>query len=203
VVTGLVYTANIGDYDTVRSTNHKEPGLERHGIYDMPRRKGTEAARMAKIMTPCDYGQAYDWTLWLDGTFEITKPIMPLIEKLLASKHDFAAFKHNEFGCAYQEIDACIERRKDTRENLDRARKELKRMKFPRNYGQAATGVLWRRNTERVREHAKLWWEFCQDLTMRDQCSFMAWLWVCDAGIEWIPGLHTMNPWFRYHRGHK
>jgi hypothetical protein len=139
----------------------------------------------------------------LDGTFEITKPIMPLIEKLLASEHDFAAFKHNEFDCAYQEIDACIERRKDTRENLEQARKELKRMKFPRNYGQAATGVLWRRNTESVREHAKLWWEFCQDFTLRDQVSFMPWLWVCDAGIEWIPGLHTMNRWFRYPRGHK
>lgn len=203
---GLVYTAIYGDYETPKMQKH-EDGYEHRNYHSLhPSLDPLTEARRIKVMEPSDRYNDFDWYLWLDGSMEITAPIMPLVENLLASEHDFAAFKHNEFTCAYQEIDACIERKKDSRENLESMRREISLRhspKFPKNFGQAATGVLWRRNTMLVRDHARDWWEDIEEFTLRDQCSFMFNLWKRDAYIEWIPGSHLKNKWFKYHRGHK
>lgn len=213
---GLVYTANIGNYD------HGYPVTPEEGIQywcftdgeDVPKgwkavrtvdtnpKEPTRQARSIKVNQP-RIRPEFDWFLWVDSTFEITAPLAPLIEKLTAGELDFAAFKHNEWKCAYLETQACLERHKDTPGNLSMAANLLQAFKYPENYGQAATGVLWRRNTELVRDHAKSWWESMQETTMRDQCLFMFQLWRRETYVEWIPGLHTGNDWFKYHRGHK
>ncbi len=203
---GLIYTANIGSYDSIKDW-HTEEGVEYAsqtratgavGKLEFPIRE----AREVKVMMPINRPD-YDWYLWLDGSMQIVAPILPLVEKLLASEHDFAAFKHNEWQCAYKEIEACKERRKDSPTNLQKMWDELNRRKFPKNFGHAATGVLWRRNTELVKNHARKWQHHLHNFTRRDQCSFMLNLWELDAYVEWIPGLHVRNKWFKYHRGHK
>jgi hypothetical protein len=214
---GLIYTANFGGYDTPRAIECCEKGIDymmfSDGLHHVEGWSNVRVydrimeatplvmARRRKVMIPETFPD-YDWYLWLDATMQIKQPIMPLVEKLLASPHDFAAFKHNEWFCSYEEIRACMRRKKDTVPNLKKARALLDEQKLPLNFGQAATGVLWRRNTEAVREHALAWWLDMQATTMRDQATFMLNLWSKKIYLEWIPGLHTKNKWFQYHMGH-
>ena len=198
---GLIYTANFGGYDKKQSFGVPEKGIDYRSFGDHKTKMSRFTARNVKVMAPHLYPN-WDWYLWLDATMEITAPIMPLIEKLLASEHDFAAFKHNEWPCAYTEISKCIERKKDKTDKLLKAEKLLKKEHLPKNFGHAATGVLWRRNTESVKAHALAWWLDMQATTMRDQATFMLNLWNQKIYLEWLPGLHTRNKWFKYHRGH-
>lgn len=198
---GLIYTANFGGYDKQQSFGEPEDGIDYRVFADLETKDPRFTARNVKVMAPLLY-PGWDWYLWLDATMEITAPVMPLVEKLLASQHDFAAFKHNEWACSYVEIGKCIDRKKDTKEKLELAASLLLSEKLPKNFGQAATGVLWRRNTELVKEHALAWWIDMQATTMRDQCTFMLNLWSKKIYLEWMPGLHTKNEWFKYHRGH-
>lgn len=210
---GLIYTANFGSYDSPKAPGVREKGIDYVMFSDSA--KPTEwdhewltlgdktpqfMARKVKVLAPWE--RDYDWFLWLDHTMQIKAPLMPLIEKLLTSNHDFAAFKHNEWPCAYREIAACIERKKDDPINLLKARALLEEHKLPKNFGQPATGVLWRRHTPTVKTHAAAWWKAMQETTLRDQATFMLNLWQKKIYIEWIPGLHTKNKWIDYKRGH-
>ena len=200
---GLIYTANIGGYDSPKAIHVREEGIDYQTFTDGESTSTNPLfdARNIKVMTP-HIVPGYDWYLWLDATMQIKAPLMPLIEKLLASPHDFAAFKHNEWSCSYKEIQACIERKKDDPYKLLRARALLEREKLPKNFGQLASGILWRRNTDAVREHAGNWWRDMQAFTMRDQATFMLNLWKQKIYIEWIPGSHLKNKWIKYHMGH-
>ncbi len=208
---GLVYTANFGGYETLKAVEPEDgvvywmfsdqkssPGWSelRYSVNDPLR-----SAREVKVNAPSMY-PTFDWFLWIDGSFLIKKPILPLVEKLLDSEHDFAAFKHPEWQCAYTEAVECEERNKDTDINLARAIMMMDKCGFPRNFGQLASGVLFRKNTELVKEHALGWWEDMKCSTMRDQCTFMVNLWSRDAYIEWIPGSYRENKWFKYRQGH-
>ena len=209
---GLIYSANFGGYDSPKAVHVTEKGIDYKMFTDGkapagwrpmegPKGPPLKAARCVKVMTPWEL-QEYDWTLWLDATMQIKAPLLPLIEKLMDSEHDYAAFKHNEWPCAYTEIEKCIERNKDSEENLLQARALLEKESMPVNLGQPATGVLFRKNTKRVRAHALAWWVDMQATTMRDQATFMLNLWNQGDYIEWIPGLHTDNEWINYKRGH-
>lgn len=208
---GLIYSANIGGYDTPKAVHVVEPGVDYFMFTDgkappgwtakvPPKGEARKVARCVKVMTPCEFD--YDWYLWLDATMQIKKPIMPLIEKLMASEHDIAVLKHNEWDCAYSEITACIERRKDDPYRLIAALELLKKSKFPHHFGQAATGVLFRKKSKGVMAHAVTWWLDMQATTLRDQATFMLNVWEQGRYVEWIPGLHTKNDWFEYRRGH-
>lgn len=213
---GLIYTANVGGYDTPKAVE-PEDGIDYLQFTDGDEWPGWTKRELAPQMAPCsptfrarhvkvmapDRHHGYDWYLWIDGTMRIKKPLRPLIDKLLAGRYDFAAFPHNEWDCAYQEVEACIERRKDDPEKLQMARDRMRGVGFPEGFGQVATGVLWRRSSDLVRSHALAWWIDMQQTTLRDQCTFMLNVWGQKSYVEWIPGLHTNNKWFHYHRGHK
>lgn len=210
---GLIYSANFGAYDSPKALQVIEKGVEYKMFTDGPAPAGWERewttlgqktpqfmARQIKVLTPWELD--YDWFLWLDATMQIKAPVLPLVEKLLQSPHDFAAFKHNEWPCSYKEISACIERKKDEPIRLLKARALLEEQKLPKNFGQLATGVLWRRNSDAVKEHAIAWWLDMQATTMRDQATFMLNLWQKKIYLEWLKGSHLKNQWFDYKMGH-
>lgn len=210
---GLIYTAITDGYDDPRPMLVAEDDVTYWMFYSGSPAKGWEKqngicgsdprskAREIKVNVPVLF-PVFDWFLWLDGTMQIQPPALPWIDKLLESGVNFAAFKHNEFSCAYREIDACIDRRKDKKKNLELARKMLEDSDFPRDYGHVATGFLWRRSCPEVRRHAVKWWRAMRATTMRDQCSFGWALRECGLEVEYLPGLHTSNELVHYRRGH-
>ena len=208
---GLVYTAIFGKYDTPKAMTHPEEGVDYWMFTDGKGAPGWEIqerasaepvqqARLLKTLVPSIYD--YDWYLWIDGSMQIQAPIKALVERSL-KKHDFAAFKHPEWQCAYTEIQKCEERRKDKPKNLAKALGILESGNFPRNFGQLASGVLARSNSDLVRNHGGLWWGSLQESTMRDQCTFMWALWKMESYIEWLTGDYRQNKWFKYYRGHQ
>lgn len=214
---GLIYSANFGSYDSPKALQVREKGVDYVMFTDgaeapsgwdkvhVHARTGEDTplvkSRRRKVMVPETFPD-HDWYLWIDATTQIKAPVLPLIEKLLKSEHDFSTFKHPEWDCSYEEIRACMRRKKDTVENMKKAQKLLDEQKFPVHFGQVDTGVLFRKNTEKVKAHALAWWLDMQATTMRDQATFMLNLWNQDNYIEWMPGLRIRNKWFQYHRGH-
>lgn len=215
---GLIYTANFGNYDRPRPVSVREPGVDYMMVTDGDGAEGwtvhrvkkaddsRAVARLVKVTMPLVDGKNYDWTLWVDGNIEITGEVSGLVQHWLR-EHDFAAMKHPWWQCSYTEIDKCIELDKDTNENLEAARTYLKGEEFPRNYGQLATWILLRKNTEFVQEHAKAWWADMAAMTMRDQVTFMLNLWRLGVGIEWMQKGPKANEWAtdwcRFKRGHR
>lgn len=209
---GLVYTAIFGDYDCLRPLKVCEEGVDYVVFTDTAGAKGWKvcevdaggrpavAARERKVLTPALLN--YDWYLWIDGNFEIVKPFTENIEEWL-SEHDFAAFKHPWWDCSYIETKRCIKLRRDTVQNMNRVHRWLDLKGFPRHFGQLATGVLLRKNTPHVKEHAERWWKAMQRFTMRDQCLFMFHIWKLNLGVHWLPESHLKNEWFKMHRGHR
>ena len=208
---GLVYTAVVGGFEPPRKIAKQEEGIDfirftdaipGSMMNDLEDRTPRAVARAIKVLTPVILPD-YDWYLWLDGSMEVRAKLDGLIEKLLESKHDMAAFKHNERNCAYAEIRECIGLDKDRKKNLDDACRLLQEDKLPKNFGLPATGVLWRRGCDAMRKHALDWWSLMERSTLRDQCLIMLPLWRSRTYLEWIPGSHLKNMWFKYHLGHK
>lgn len=225
---GLVYTTVVGDYDLPKPVRVKEKGVRYVMLTDtgraasgwdyapalvsgnaegMAHEANRALARQTKVMLPvfieeCFEPDTYDWFLWVDGTMEIVGPVRKFVEKALA-KHDFAAWRHPWWQCSYIEVEKCKARKKDKLDNLVSGRDLLQREGFPKNYGQLATWVLLRKNTELVKQHAKAWWKDMTDTTMRDQVTFMLNLWRLKASIQWLPGTIDQAKWLKFIRGHK
>lgn len=213
---GLIYTAITSGYDSPRPLHVKPEKGVSYQMFSANTAKGWDSnllvedvsvdplrrAREIKVKAPLLF-PVWDWFLWMDGTMQLKAHVLPWVERLLESGAEMAAFKHNEFSCAYQEIEACRERGKDTNEKLRTAKRMLKGMNHPRDYGQIATGFLWRRSSPRVRKHAITWWEAMKVTTMRDQCTVMAAAREVGLEVEFLPGLHTRNKLVHYRRGHR
>lgn len=214
---GLVYTANVGGYDKPRPLGFREQGVDYVCLTDGPPVEGwttipvgnyedaRAAARMIKITVPLIH-PSYDWWLWVDGNIKIVGPVRELAERLL-SKHEFAAMQHPWWDCSYKEIDKCIELKKDTPENLEAARAYLREEGMPKQAGQIATWLLFRKHSELVEEHAKQWWADCSVFTMRDQVTFMLNLRRVGAEVNMFTKGPKANEWrygpFHFVRGHR
>jgi hypothetical protein len=201
---GLVYTAIFGGRDQPLAIE-PEPGVDYLMFTDGPSAEGWKtyrehtngdprmAARHIKLNMPNrPEAQDYDWTLWIDGSHVPKVPIAPLVEKWLENA-DFAAYKHHHWDCTYTEIRKCIELHKDTKENLQRAERELRTMKFPEHYGQIASTILARRQNQVVKLHAACWTKRLRTMSVRDQISFMYGLWMLNDQPE-PPRLHYIGP---------
>jgi len=210
---GLVYTAIFGGRDRPLAIK-PEPGIDYLMFTDGPHAEGWQtyrehtngdprmAARLIKLDMPNrPEAQSYDWTLWIDGSHTPKVTIASLVPKWLRSV-DFAAYRHHHWDCTYTEIRKCIQLKKDTKENLARAEKHLRLNDFPENYGQIATTILARKQNDTVRLHAKRWMRSLKSMSIRDQITFMYYLWLLDGHLHYIGPHAFVNDEFYFQGGH-
>lgn len=174
---GTIYTAVSKGYDTLHKAPPKEDGV----AFD---RRTTDLSpgsceavlwnRKHKLLEPPTEGV---WSLYVDGSFTVMKPVTELVEGWLAS-HDFALFKHPWRSCAYDEIDECVARGKLTPKVADKARSHLMLAGFPKDYGLWACGIIARRVQNNALQifGAPIWWSRVEDVP-RDQIWFPFMLW--------------------------
>lgn len=189
---GLVYTAIFGGSDVpqplrkeVREKNvdylmfTDGPGAEGWQLYKERTCQNTRLqARLIKTNMPNrPEAKDYDWTLWMDGSHTIRVPISEHVEHWLAEA-DFAAYKHHQWDCTYKEIQKCIEFKKDSAARLEPIRKRLRDEGFPEHYGQIASCVLVRKQNPTTAMHARAWLDAVQNMSVRDQITFMYILWL-------------------------
>lgn len=212
----LVYTAITSGYDSPRPLHvGREDGVS-YWMFSKDAAKGWDSqiipegmdqnplrrARELKVLVP-NLFPIFDAYLWMDGTMQLKAKVLPWVERLMESGAEMAAFRHPEWSCAYREIEACIDRGKDDKVSLKSAKRLLKGSRHPRDYGQIATGFLWRRSSPLVRQHAREWWQAMGVSTMRDQCTVMSAAREVGLEVEYLPGLHTRNKLVHYRRGHQ
>lgn len=183
----LVYSAVFGRYDSVKKPVFPETDVIYHLFtdVDIPADSGWDQvtvisptdnprrdARSIKVGMPVTkQAEMFDATLWLDGSMTPKFPVREIVERWLKD-HDFAAFKHPERQCVYDETRHIVKLGKDQGGRMARARQMLRQEDFPKDYGLAATGVLARRQCEVVKEHAKLWLAAMDEVSLRDQVTF-------------------------------
>lgn len=132
-------------------------------------------ARMHKILMPdkdC---------IWVDGNIKIKIPENELWDML--GDNDIMVHKHEFRDCVYQEAAAILNYRLDSPDIIARQVERYKKDNYPEHNGLAETGILIRRNTDKVKELNRMWWEEISRCSKRDQMSFDYCCWK--LGIEY------------------
>lgn len=129
-------------------------------------------------------------TIWIDGLFTLQR-----LNGAFDLESQLAVRRHPKRRCVYQEIVRCRRRNRDTRENLMRVQVRLEREQFPVNYGLWMGGVLFRRNTDEVKQFNERWWSEITEYSIRDQLTLPYVL--RETGIEFfeLPGSMPLLHW--------
>jgi hypothetical protein len=216
----LVYSANFGKIDPIVTPGFPHNDVDYHLFTDQkviasaegwsrvtqlnPGENPRRRARRIKIGMPLmEESKGYDAMVWHDSSIWPVSPILPPAMVWLAER-DFATFPHHDWQCVYTEMRKIVQLKKDSKANIDKAHKIIAKSGFPKGYGLSATGVMARRNTDLAKEHAKLWMDAIDVLSIRDQVSFelVGWqLFGKKPRSEWvqdIEGAVIRNKWFAY-----
>ncbi len=215
----VVYTAFSKGYDTLKSPpahwrdevdfvaflEEERPvaGWEirplHHGFADPCRN-----AKIHKIL-PHKYFPNREYSLWVDGSIEITTPLSfaELVQECLGTS-DLAVFRHRRRNCAYHEAAECIYRGRDAEDIIDRQMLMYRADGYPPNHGLIEGCVLLRRHTATVQRFNEMWHDIISRYSRRDQLSFNYVAEKVGLNFRHLPGIYTDNPHFTYvpHVGH-
>jgi len=193
-----VYTVHIGEYDNVHqplvidsrfdyilytdNVIDEQIGIWQVRKVDYENSDKTRVSRYVKI-NPEKLLPEYDFTLWIDGSMQITSSYLyDTCVRLFNEGVQFASVRHPWRDCIYDEAYAAY--------GLDEERKIfnwchlLRSENYPRHNGLWETGVLYRRTDARVSEMDDAWWKMISLHTRRDQLSINYVLWK-------MPDIHT------------
>jgi len=82
---------------------------------------------------------------------------------------EFMVMKHPFHWCAFKEIELCKKLKKDTVENLNKAKAKLLDYEWRENAGLFANGLMMRPNTFEVNSLSHDWWNHVKNFSVRDQ----------------------------------
>jgi hypothetical protein len=133
--------------------------------FDSPRAN----AKIHKVL-PQLYLHGYEYSLWIDGSIRLLRPIRELIQLYLAHT-DLAVFRHPERDCLYDEAEVCRAAGLDDSAVIDYQIRRYSAEGYPAHNGLIAAGVILRRHTPAIERFSNAWWsEICQG-SIRDQLS--------------------------------
>lgn len=168
----VCYTAIFGDADILQDPKVITKGWKyicftdqdfKSETYEIIKMEGDQWKSRELKTIPHRYFD-YERVIWHDGCFTVNCNLDSLPVEFLV-KHPF----HN---CAYDEIELCWQRGKETKEKLVRCRLELERINYPKNKGCYAMGIFGRGNSEVQNRLNESWWSIMQEFTVRDQIFF-------------------------------
>lgn len=141
--------------------------------------------RMLKIC-PHIYLPEYEECIYLDGNITIKCDLNYFTKQYCTS--DFHTVRHPNRKCIYEECDAVVKFSKDTKENVDEIRNKLESECYPHNLGLAETGLMYRKNTQNVRNICEEWGtQMLARKTHRDQLTFNYCVWKVNGSVEYLP----------------
>ena len=151
-----------------------------------PEWSARRTARHYKAL-PHRYLQDADVWIWVDGNVRLRMHPLALIKRYLKD-HDLVTFRHWDRDCLYAEGAFCAKFSKDKRAVLQAQMKRYQLAGMPKRWGLAATRVVIRRNTTRIRELNESWWTEIEHGSVRDQVSlpYVCWRHKVRWGV--LPG---------------
>ena len=196
-----IYTAIVGDIDTLVQPLVVDSrfdyvcfvrrGSGRQGVWEL-REIGEDIeddrmlARYAKLH-PCELLPDCEWSLWMDGNLvPRTAAFYGLVADCIAEGTPLRTFVHPCRDCSYEEAYACVAAGKESFGTAMKVVRYLEREGFPRHCGLCETSLLLRSHKDlKVRMLNVLWWQMLQNLSKRDQLSFI--YCVRRVGLNWKP----------------
>jgi len=180
----VIYTAIMGDYDQLNEVPNKENGIDYICFTDNNSIKSStwdiryvdtidcnhaKTARMYKIL-PHRFLTEYETSLWIDGNLKINSNMNQLFQK---RTQKIMLMKHDLRDCLYDELQACIDLRKDQAKTMRIQIEKYENEGFPKNIGLAMTGTIIREhNDNEIINVMELWWREVKAHSKRDQLSF-------------------------------
>jgi hypothetical protein len=195
----IVFTANIGEYDSVSIPTFKDPNVRYILFTDNKNFKSnfwevvyldktvesTKLARFVKIMC-YNFLPPHVWSIWFDCSFDIRMISGEKMIKDNLRNAEVMCYKHPVRDCTYEEAVACqqlnVEKEEILKDQLLRYRKEG----FPKKAGLFATGIMIRKNTKKVRSFCDFWWKEIENGSKRDQISQIYASWKTKTKISSI-----------------
>lgn len=189
----VIYTAFTGNYDHLKDPEYIDENCDYVCFTDNPNiesdiwkiipmeHSNLDNNRKAKQyrLFPHKYLSQYEYSFWLDGTFQIKGSIREYIYKYL--KNPILNVLHDERICVYDEATVSAGIRRYPAKTLENQMNSYKEMGFPSNYGVVSSGAMFRQhNNPKVIKIMEDWWEEITKFTNQDQVSYSYVCWKND-----------------------
>ena len=207
-----VYTCITGDYDSVNEIQNKEKGID---YYLFTNNKDIHSktwnvvliedktldnhrlSRKIKMLGHPMINNKYDIFVWMDASIVWKSSIKDFVNKFLKN-NSFAAFKHSQRNCIYEESHECLRLRKDTKDNITKHIAFLRQENYPEQFGLCEMTVFIRKKDPIVEKTMKLWFDMVCNYSKRDQLSFMYAVWKTGLKIDLIEENVWKNDYFSF-----
>lgn len=191
-----VYTALFGPYDSLRDPRFQPDNIDYYVLTDQEIPEGSVWKRIgASDVIPPDYQEDpvlcnrwckmhphllfkdYRYSIYLDANIWVFSDLTPLTAGLDA--YPVAMFRHKKRDCVYDEVQACLDQKKDKEDSLQAHLEVIRAHGIPRNWGLLEASVIARKHADpRCVELMEAWWEAFIRNSRRDQIPLIDCLWL-------------------------
>lgn len=147
----------------------------------------------------------YDLSIWVDGNVELRGDLNSLLEKTLKDNCSIYIPKHPQRNCIYDEADAVIVLKKDSKDIVMPQVDRYKGEGFPKNYGLLQSNIMIRKhNNNDCMRFMEAWFEELKHGSHRDQLSFNYVCWKNqDINVIYLDKKIYSSVWFNWMFKHK
>ncbi len=187
----VLFTVIFGNYDSLKDIEYFENNVEyicftdqniKHDKWKIiyVNTNGLDKVLLARIFkfNPNILFRQYKKSIFIDGSIKLKKKISDF-EKDLVSRNDIVFFEHPRWNCIYKEIKACNILKKEDKYKLEKIKNFYNKIKYPKNNGLIATGVIFRNhNNNKIEEAMDKITSLLIEFTIRDQLivNYVLWL---------------------------
>ena len=141
--------------------------------------------------------KGYDLIVSHDSNIRINSDLADIYKNQVT---DFMLMKHPTRDCIYDEYHACCDGEKDGIYTMAEQVQGYADEFYPKHNGMVATGVMFRRNTKKVQDFCRIWFEEVLAGSIRDQLSFNYVAWKLKFKYDMIDFNYTLTWNFNYYQ---
>lgn len=185
-----VYTCITGSYDDVKELQNKKENnidyflftnnkdiksnswkvvyIENDGLDNI------RLNRKIKILGHEIINNNYDYSIYIDGSISLRKPITEFINDCCNfDDYDLIGFRHRERDCIYVEGKACLKHMKEEKNLILKEMDFIRKNNYPEHNGLMENTIFARNlKSKKVIETCNLWFDMVMKYSYRDQLSF-------------------------------
>ena len=173
----ILYTAITGGYDNIIEPTIPKGWTLKVFKQGDPTLDSQRQARKIKIL-PWLYFE-FEECIWFDGNLRFS-------DDIYRHKEDFALLSHGR-KCIYEEAIACKRQHKAPVELIEKQIDAYRAEGMPNDLGMVATGLMYRKNTDKNKKFCEAWWQEIKKYTARDQLSFNYVVWKQNLIYQTLP----------------
>lgn len=154
----------------------------------------SRTSRLPKILPHLMLPTDADYSIWIDGNFQLMKPASEIVNRELRFE-DWAAHRHPARDCVYKEAEllATCQRERPAEwpglsaDEVEAEADRYRAMDYPAVNGLTANGMIIRRHTLAVAAVNEWWWKHFTAGCGRDQLSFPVAAWKLGLKYNSMP----------------